>query len=128
MFQSVAFTIPPIAAVGLSEVGARKQGLKFRMQVQKAPDWFTARQAAEPVYGSKVLVEEGTDRVLGAHLVGPHVDEIINLFALAIRQGLTATGPRANHICLPNQGIGYRRHAVDRNRNRHHWMNERRRL
>jgi pyruvate/2-oxoglutarate dehydrogenase complex dihydrolipoamide dehydrogenase (E3) component len=69
---TVAFTIPPIVAVGLSEVDARKQGLKFRMQVQKVPDWFTARQAAEPVYGFKVLVEEGTDRVLGAHLVGPH--------------------------------------------------------
>jgi len=44
---SVAFTIPPIVAVGPIEVHARKQGLKFRIQVQRAPDWFTARQAAE---------------------------------------------------------------------------------
>jgi glutathione reductase (NADPH) len=58
---SVAFTIPPIVAVGLGEVDARKQGFKFHMQVQKFPDWFTARQAAEPVYGFKVLVEEETD-------------------------------------------------------------------
>ena len=48
------------------------------------------RRVAETVYGFKVLVEEETDRVFGAHLVGPHVDEVINLFALAIRQGLTA--------------------------------------
>ena len=33
---SVAFTIPPIAAVGLSEAQARQSGLKFRMQSQKA--------------------------------------------------------------------------------------------
>ena len=98
---SVAFTIPPIVAVGLSEVNARKQGFKFRMQVQRAPDWFTARQAAEPVYGFKVLVEEETDRVLGAHLVGPHVDEIINLFALAIRQGLTATALKQTIFAYP---------------------------
>lgn len=98
---SVAFTIPPIAAVGLSEVDARKQGFKFRMQVQKAPNWFTARQAAEPVYGFKVLVEEETGRVLGAHLVGPHVDEIINLFALAIRQGLTATALKQSIFAYP---------------------------
>ena len=39
---SVAFTIPPIVAVGPIEVHARKQGLKFRIQVQKAPGWFTA--------------------------------------------------------------------------------------
>jgi pyruvate/2-oxoglutarate dehydrogenase complex dihydrolipoamide dehydrogenase (E3) component len=29
-------------------------------------------------------------RILGAHLVGPHADEVINIFAVAIRQGLTA--------------------------------------
>ena len=62
---SVAFTIPPIAGVGLSEREARERGLKFRIQSQKASDWFTARQSAETVYGFKVLVEEETDRVLG---------------------------------------------------------------
>jgi hypothetical protein len=36
------------------------------------------------------MVEEDTDQILGAHLVGPNVDEVINLFGLAIRQGLTA--------------------------------------
>ncbi len=50
----------------------------------------TARQAAESAYGFKVLVEEETDRILGAHLLGPDAAEVINLFALAIRQGLRA--------------------------------------
>jgi glutathione reductase (NADPH) len=36
-----------------------------------------------------VLIENGTERLLGAHLVGPHADEVINVFALAIRKGLT---------------------------------------
>jgi len=87
---SVAFTLPPIAAVGLSEAEARRRGLRFRAQCRKASDWFTARQAAESTYGFKVLVDEQTDRVLGAHLVGPRADEVINLFALALRHGLTA--------------------------------------
>lgn len=86
---SVAFTIPPIASVGLSEAEAREKGLNFRMQCQKASDWFTARQTAEPTYGFKVLVDEESDRVLGAHLVGPHADEVINIFTLAVRHGLT---------------------------------------
>ena len=47
---SVAFTIPPIAAVGLSEDEARQQGLKFQTKSQKASDWFTARQAAEDLW------------------------------------------------------------------------------
>lgn len=87
---SVCFTVPPIASVGLSEEQARKSGRKFRMQCKKAPDWYTARRVAETLYGFKVLVEEESDRILGAHLVGPHVDEVINIFALAIRRGLTA--------------------------------------
>nr|WP_206078994.1 NAD(P)/FAD-dependent oxidoreductase [Mesorhizobium camelthorni] len=106
---SVAFTIPPIAAVGLSEADAHGQGLKFRTKSQKASDWFTARQAAEDVYGFKVMVEEDTERVLGAHLVGPHADEVINLFALAIRHGLTAAALKQTMFAYPTgaSDIGY---------------------
>jgi glutathione reductase (NADPH) len=87
---SVAFTLPPIAAVGMSESAARAAGLTFRVNSQKVPDWYTARRVGETVYGYKTLIEEGSGRILGAHLVGPHVDEVINLFALAIRRDLTA--------------------------------------
>jgi glutathione reductase (NADPH) len=98
---SVAFTSPPIARVGLSEDEARKQGHKFRTQNHKGSNWFTARQAAEPIYGFKVLVDEQSDLVLGAHLVGPHADEVINLFALAIRHGLTADDLKTTMFAYP---------------------------
>lgn len=98
---SVAFTIPPIAAVGLTEAQARDRGLRFRMQSELVPDWFTARQAAESVYGFKVLVEDGSDHILGAHLVGPHADEVINVFALAIRHGLTSEDLKKTMFAYP---------------------------
>lgn len=98
---SVAFTIPPLASTGLNEAQAREQGLRFRVSSQHAPDWFTARQAAEPVYGFKILIEEETERVLGAHLVGPNVDEVINLFALAIRHGLTTEALKSTMFAYP---------------------------
>lgn len=106
---SVAFTVPPIAAVGLSEALARERGLRFRVNSQKAADWFTARQQAEPVYGFKVLIEEGTDLILGAHLVGPHVDEVINLFGFAIRHGHTAEDIRTTMFAYPTgaSDLGY---------------------
>jgi len=106
---SVAFSVPPIAAVGLSETEARKQGLRFRVKSRKASDWYTARRAAETTYGFKVLVEEGTDRILGAHLVGPHVDEVINVFALAIRKGLRAEDLKTTMFAYPTgaSDIGY---------------------
>lgn len=106
---SVAFTVPPIASVGLGEDQAREQGLKFRMQPQKTSGWYTARRIAETVYGYKVLVEEQTGRVLGAHLVGPHVDEVINVFALAVRHGLSAEDLKSTIFAYPTgaSDIGY---------------------
>jgi glutathione reductase (NADPH) len=106
---SVAFTIPPIAAVGLSEPHARSQGLKFRVNVEKVSGWYTARRLRESVYGFKTLVEEGTDRILGAHLVGPLADEVINVFALAIRNGLTSKDLKTTMFAYPTgaSDIGY---------------------
>lgn len=106
---SVAFTIPPIASVGMSEQEARDQGIKFRKKSDFVPTWYTARRLAEPVYGFKVLVEEETNRVVGAHLVGPHVDEVINIFGLAIRHGLTAEDLKTTMFAYPTgaSDIGY---------------------
>lgn len=106
---SVAFTMPPIAMVGLSEEEAKKRGLKYRVKSEKASSWFTARQAAEPTYGFKTLVEEESDLILGAHLVGPHVDEVINLFALAMRHKLTAADIKSTIFAYPSgaSDIGY---------------------
>ncbi|WP_119681962.1 dihydrolipoyl dehydrogenase family protein [Indioceanicola profundi] len=98
---SVAFTFPPIAAAGLREDEARAQGLRFRLAKALTPGWFTALREAEPVYGHKVLVDEDSGRILGAHLVGPHADEVINLFALAIRHGLTADDVKATMFAYP---------------------------
>lgn len=106
---SVAFTIPRIARVGMGEEEAQSSGLGYRVRCERASSWFTARQAAEPVYGYKTLVEKMTGRILGAHLVGPNADEVINLFALAIRHGLTADDLKSTIFGYPTgaSDIGY---------------------
>jgi glutathione reductase (NADPH) len=106
---SVAFTIPPIASVGLSEASARAQGLKFRLKTERTSDWYTARRLNERVYGFKTLVEEGSGHILGAHLVGPHAEDDINLFGLAIRHNLTADDLKATTFAYPTgaSDIGY---------------------
>lgn len=87
---SVVFTVPPLAAVGLQEQTARKQGFHFKMKQEDTSAWYSSRRIGEKCSGFKVLIEEGTDRILGAHLLGPHADDLINLFALAIQAGLRA--------------------------------------
>ena len=106
---SVAFTLPPIASVGLSEAEAHAQGLRVRVSSERVPQWYTARRLAEPVYGFKTLVDEDTGHILGAHLVGPHADEVINLFGLAIRHGLTAADLKGTMFAYPTgaSDIGY---------------------
>ena len=106
---SVAFTVPPISAVGLSEADAHAKGLRFRVNSASVPAWFTARRLNEPVYGYKVLIEEETGIILGAHLVGPSADEVINIFALAIRNGLGVKAIRDTMFAYPTAAsdIGY---------------------
>lgn len=98
---SAVFTLPPLARVGLLEAEARKRGLAFRIKHASVPGWYTARRVNEPCYGYKVLVEEGSGRILGAHLIGPDAAEVINLFAFAMRSGLTADAIRHATFTYP---------------------------
>jgi glutathione reductase (NADPH) len=98
---SVAFTLPPIAAVGLDEQEARDRQLKFQVRCAKTADWYTARHTGQSVYGYKILIEEGSGHILGAHLVGPKVDELINIFALAMRHRLTVQALKETVFAYP---------------------------
>ena len=101
---SVVFTVPPLATVGLSEQAAREQGLRVRISHQKTASWYSSRRVGEEYSGIKVLVEEGSGRILGAHLLGPQAEEVINLFAVAIRSGLTATDLNGMMFAYPTHG------------------------
>lgn len=87
---SVVFTIPPIVSVGMQEKEAKDQGLRFRTRYKNTAGWASSKRVGESCSGFKVLIENGTDRILGAHIIGPHAEEVINIFSIAIRLGLTA--------------------------------------
>ncbi len=87
---SVVFTVPPLASVGLQEEAARDQGLNFSVRHEQTSDWYSSRRVGEQYSGYKVLVEEGTGQILGAHLLGPQAEETINLFTMAMKGGMQA--------------------------------------
>jgi glutathione reductase (NADPH) len=101
---TVVFAIPPLAAVGLSESQAHKQALKFKVKKEMTSNWYSSRRIAEKYSGFKVLVEEGTDRILGAHLLGIEAEEVINLFGVAMRSGMRATELRDMLYAYPTRG------------------------
>jgi glutathione reductase (NADPH) len=86
---SVVFTFPPLAAVGLSEEELKQSGVKYGKKFADSSSWFESRRIGLGVSGLKVFWERNSRKLLGAHLLGSHAEEAINLFALAIRLELT---------------------------------------
>ncbi len=84
------YTVPALATVGLTEAEASAKGLKFEAKVNDMRDWRSAKTYAESVAWAKILVEVGTGRIIGAHMVGHGSEETIHIFALAMKHGLNA--------------------------------------
>jgi glutathione reductase (NADPH) len=101
---TVVFTIPPLTAVGLSESEAGKQALQFRVKKEMTSGWYSSRRVGEKCSGFKVLIEEGTDRILGAHPLGGQAEEVINLFAVAMRSGMRAADVKHMLFAYPTHG------------------------
>jgi glutathione reductase (NADPH) len=101
---TVVFTIPPLASVGLSESEAREQALSFKVKKEMTSGWYSSRRVGEKYSGFKVLVEEGTDRILGAHLLGSEAEEVINLFGVAMRSGMRTADLKHMLFAYPTHG------------------------
>jgi len=98
---SVVFTTPPLARVGLTEEAAHAEGLQFATNHGNTSDWYTSRRVGLRRTGFKTLIEEGTGRILGAHLLGQQAEEVINLFGLAIRTGIPASDLKHTVFAYP---------------------------
>jgi glutathione reductase (NADPH) len=105
---SAVFTVPPLASAGLTEEAARAAGLTFRINRQDTGTWCNSRRVGETASGFKVLIEEGPGRILGAHLLGPHAGEVINLFAVAIRTRISADDLKHVLFAYPTYGYDIR--------------------
>ncbi len=84
------YTSPEIASVGLTEKKAKEQGLEYK--VGKFP--FTASgkatTAGEKDGFVKLIIDANTDKILGAHMIGANVTEMLAGIVLARNVGATA--------------------------------------
>jgi glutathione reductase (NADPH) len=87
---SVVFSDPPLAMVGLTGSRARERGIETRGDVVDRTSWAPERRVGARVSAARVLVDRDSDLIVGAHLLGHHADEVINVFAAAMKGGLTA--------------------------------------
>lgn len=99
---TVVFTLPTMAAVGLSEEQATEKGFDYKINKNSVSGWFTAKRVNEKTYAYKTLVDKKTGEILGAHLIGPHAEEVINLFAVAIKSGFTSRDIKTMILTYPS--------------------------
>lgn len=89
MVASAVFTQPQVGSVGLSEAEARHQHGKVDIYLAKF------RPMKETFYGGhqralvKLVVAQGSERILGCHVVAPDAPEIIQMAAIAMKMGVT---------------------------------------
>jgi glutathione reductase (NADPH) len=86
---TAVFSDPNVAAVGLSEERARERSGKVDI-------YKTAFRALKHTLGGyeertfmKLVVDAATQRVLGAHMIGPDAGEIVQGIAIAVKLGAT---------------------------------------
>ncbi|WP_156289350.1 dihydrolipoyl dehydrogenase [Oceanobacillus salinisoli] len=115
MVPRCIYSNPEVASVGLTEDEAKEKG--YQVKIGKFP--FRAIGKAL-VFGEsdgfiKLVVEEGSNKLLGAHMVGPHVTEMITEAGLA--QVLSATSMDIAHNIHPHptlsEAVGEAALAVD---------------
>ena len=88
---SVCFSDPPLAAVGMSTAEAAKHGDAVKVLRADSSEWFSQRRVGQTAGGVALVTDSASGRLLGGHLLGVNADEAINVLALAIRHGLTAS-------------------------------------
>jgi glutathione reductase (NADPH) len=98
---SCVFTIPTLAQVGLTEDQAKERGIDFKVKrTDGMTGWISARTHHEACAFAKVLV--GRDgQIVGAHLLGHGAEEIIHLFAMAMRHRIGAAELAAGDAAYP---------------------------
>lgn len=116
---NVIFTRPEVASVGLTEAQARTQGAEVKVTQFPFSANPRARILGEPDGLVRLICEGGKGRILGVHLLGPHVTDLIAEGALAVQTGATAddlTWTTHAHPTLPEAmleaALGFRDAAI----------------
>jgi glutathione reductase (NADPH) len=84
------FSIPALATVGLTEQKAKEKKLNYAVRFQETKDWYSSKRLNVPMSAFKILIDKQTDKIIGAHLLGPHSEDTINIFTLAMNAGIKA--------------------------------------
>ncbi len=101
---TAVFTIPELTRVGLLESEAAELGLDYRVKFTDTGGWYSNMRVGENCAAVKVLIDNQTDEIVGAHLFGPEYAELVNIFGLAIKLGLKTADLKKMVSAYPSVG------------------------
>ena len=85
---SVVFSHPPIGTVGLTEDEARDQyGDEIKVYQSRFTNMLNAMSEHKPKSVMKLITAGAKEKVVGIHVIGEGVDEVIQGFAVAMKMG-----------------------------------------
>jgi pyruvate/2-oxoglutarate dehydrogenase complex dihydrolipoamide dehydrogenase (E3) component len=84
------FTEPEVAHVGLYEKDAKEKGIEVETYTYKLNEVDRAILDGEDEGFSRVHIQKGSDKILGATIVGTHAGDMINEFSVAMKAGAGA--------------------------------------
>ena len=101
---TAVFTIPELARVGMLEQEAHDQGIDVDVRYSDTSGWYSNYRIGETTAAAKILIDRASDRVVGAHLLGPEYGELINFLALAMKLDLTTSQLKSMTAAYPTVG------------------------
>jgi glutathione reductase (NADPH) len=101
VLPSCVYTVPALATVGLTEAEALAANPDIKVSTNDMSGWFSGKSYAETVAWAKVLVDEDKDQIVGAHMIGHQSQELIHLFAMAMRHGIPASALKDDMFAYP---------------------------
>jgi glutathione reductase (NADPH) len=88
IIPSTLFSIPPLGGVGLTEKDAIKQGFDFRKKFSETSNWYHMKKSGYKGTGFKVLIDKKSDLIIGAHILSPNAEDIINFISMAMQASI----------------------------------------
>jgi len=101
---TAVFTIPELVRVGLLEDEAAEAGIDVDVRYNDTSGWYSNYRIGETTAATKILIDTTNDTIVGAHMLGPEYGELINVFSLAIKLGLTTRQLKSMTAAYPTVG------------------------
>ena len=86
---SAVFSNPPLGSVGMTEAQARNAYGQVKIYTSDFRPMKNVLAGRNERALYKLVVDAATDRVVGAHMIGPDAPEILQAVAIAVKAGLT---------------------------------------